>query len=105
MKVLILGGDGYLGWPTTMHFANEGHDVYAIDNLSKRKIESEYGVEPLNIIKPFNERVKAWNLNQKNKIKHYVSDLLNYKVLGDERYLEKVSKKKINLHISLGFIK
>ena len=39
MKVLILGGDGYLGWPTTMHFANEGHDVYAIDNLSKRKIE------------------------------------------------------------------
>ena len=38
MKVLILGGDGYLGWPTTMHFANEGHDVYAIDNLSKRKI-------------------------------------------------------------------
>ena len=81
MKVLILGGDGYLGWPTTMHFANEGHDVYAIDNLSKRKIESEYGVEPLNIIKPFNERVKVWNLNQKNKIKHYVSDLLNYKVL------------------------
>ncbi len=81
MKVLILGGDGYLGWPTTMHFANEGHDVYAIDNLSKRKIESEYGVEPLNIIKPFNERVKAWNFNQKNKIKHYVSDLLNYKVL------------------------
>ena len=81
MKVLILGGDGYLGWPTTMHFANEGHDVYVIDNLSKRKIESEYGVEPLNIIKPFNERVKAWNLNQKNKIKHYVSDLLNYKVL------------------------
>ena len=38
MKVLILGGDGYLGWPTTMHFANEGHDVYAIDNLSKERL-------------------------------------------------------------------
>ena len=37
MKILILGGDGYLGWPTAMHFANEGHDVYAIDNLSKEK--------------------------------------------------------------------
>ena len=81
MKVLILGGDGYLGWPTAMHFANHGYEVYAIDNLSKRKIESEHGVEPLNIIKPFNERVKAWNLNQKTKIKHYISDLLNYKVL------------------------
>lgn len=81
MKVLILGGDGYLGWPTSMHFANEGYDVYSIDNLSKRKIESEHGVEPLNIIKPFNERVKAWNFNQEKKIKHYISDLLNYKVL------------------------
>ena len=81
MKVLILGADGYLGWPTTMHFANEGHEVYAIDNLSKRKIESEHGVEPLNIIKPFNERIKSWNLNQKNKINYLVLDLLNYKVL------------------------
>jgi len=81
MRVLILGGDGYLGWPTAMHFANQGYDVYAIDNLSKRKIELEHGVEPLNIIKPFNERIKSWNLNQTNKIKHYISDLLNYKVL------------------------
>ena len=81
MKILILGADGYLGWPTTMHFANEGHEVYAIDNLSKRKIESEHGVEPLNIIKPFNERVKSWNLNQKNKINYHILDLLNYKVL------------------------
>ena len=59
MKVLILGGDGYLGWPTTMHFANEGYEVYSIDNLSKRKIESEHGVEPLNIIKPFNETISG----------------------------------------------
>jgi len=81
MKILILGGDGYLGWPTSMHLANEGHEVYSIDNLSKRKIASEHGVEPLNIIKPFNERVKFWNKNQKNKIKHMISDLLNYKVL------------------------
>ena len=81
MKILILGGDGYLGWPTSMHLANEGHEVYSIDNLSKRKIASEHGVEPLNIIKPFNERVKIWNKNQKNKIKHMISDLLNYKVL------------------------
>ena len=81
MKILILGGDGYLGWPTSMHLANEGHEVYSIDNLSKRKIASEHGVEPLNIIKPFNERVKIWNKNQKNKIKHMISDPLNYKVL------------------------
>jgi UDP-sulfoquinovose synthase len=81
MKILVLGADGYLGWPTTLHFANNGHEVFAVDNLSKRKIELEYGVEPLDRIKPFNERVKAWNTNQKNKVKYLVADLLNYKVL------------------------
>ena len=81
MRVLVLGGDGYLGWPTSMHFANEGHSVYSIDNLSKRKIESEFGVQPLNQISPFHERAKSWNLNQKNKINYLISDLLNYKVL------------------------
>ena len=81
MRGLVLGGDGYLGWPTSMHFANEGHSVYSIDNLSKRKIESEFGVQPLNQISPFHERAKSWNLNQKNKINYLISDLLNYKVL------------------------
>jgi len=81
MKILILGADGYLGWPTSIHFANTGHEVFAVDNLSKRKIELEYGVEPLKRIKPFNERVKIWNANQNNKIKYLVADLLNYKVL------------------------
>ena len=47
MKIIIQGADGYLGWPTSIHFANAGHEVFAVDNLSKRKIELEYGVEPL----------------------------------------------------------
>ena len=37
MKVLILGADGYLGWPTTMYFSNKGCEVCAVDNLSKKK--------------------------------------------------------------------
>ena len=81
MKILILGADGYLGWPTAMHFANKGHEVFAVDNLSKRKIESEYGIEPLNSVRFFQDRVKIWNKNQKNQIKNLVADLLNYKTL------------------------
>ena len=81
MKILILGSDGYLGWPTTMHFANLGHEVFAVDNLSKRKIESEYGIEPINTVKFFQDRVKIWNKNQKNRINYLVTDLLNYKTL------------------------
>jgi len=81
MKILILGSDGYLGWPTTMHFANLGHEVFAVDNLSKRKIESEYGIEPINTVKFFQDRFKIWNKNQKNQINYLVTDLLNYKTL------------------------
>ena len=81
MKILILGADGYLGWPTAMHFANKGHEVFAVDNLSKRKIESEYGIEPLNSVRFFQDRVKIWNKNQKNQINNLVADLLNYKTL------------------------
>jgi UDP-sulfoquinovose synthase len=81
MKILILGADGYLGWPTAMHFANMGHEVFAVDNLSKRKIESEYGIEPINSVRFFQDRVKIWNKNQKNQIKYLVTDLLNYKTL------------------------
>ena len=83
MKILLLGADGYLGWPTTMYFANNGHEVFAIDNLSKRSMEDEYGVEPLSPIKTFNERIKIWNKNQKNKIQYSVMDLLNYKLLSE----------------------
>ena len=83
MKILILGGDGYLGWPTSMFFANKGHHVYTIDNLSKRKIESEYGIEPLNDISTFKKRISHWNKNQSNSINYRVVDLLNYKVLNE----------------------
>ena len=75
MKILILGSDGYLGWPTAIHFSNLGHNVFAIDNLSKRKIESEYGIEPINSVKFFQDRIKIWNKNQKNHINYLVTDL------------------------------
>ena len=39
MKILILGGDGYLGWPTAMYFSKQGHDVKILDNFVKKKIE------------------------------------------------------------------
>ena len=47
MKVLILGGDGYLGWPTAMHLANKRNKVLVIDNYSRRKIAKEKKSLPL----------------------------------------------------------
>lgn len=47
MRILILGGDGYLGWPTAMHLASLGHDVWAVDNFLRRQIAEETNSEAL----------------------------------------------------------
>ena len=60
MKVLVLGGDGFCGWPTSLHLSDIGHDVIVIDNLSRRAIDVELGVDSLTPITSMQERVKVW---------------------------------------------
>lgn len=93
MKILILGGDGYLGWPTSMFFSNRRHEVCAVDNFVKRKIEIEFGVHPLSEIKNLHQRVKAWNAKSKKKIIYKVGDLLNYRFL--DKLLEEFKPEAI----------
>jgi UDP-sulfoquinovose synthase len=60
MRVLVLGGDGFCGWPTSLYLSDKGHDVTILDNLSRRKIDVELEVESLTPIKPIGERLRAW---------------------------------------------
>ncbi len=60
MRVLILGGDGFCGWPSALHLSEKGHDVTIIDNLSRRNIDNELEVDSLTPIRPMNERIKVW---------------------------------------------
>lgn len=60
MKILVIGGDGFCGWPTALHLSNVGHDVVIVDNLSRRKIDIELEVESLTPIKPISTRLAAW---------------------------------------------
>lgn len=60
MKVLVLGGDGFCGWPTALHLSAEGHEVTIVDNLSRRFIDVELEVESLTPIRPIHERLAAW---------------------------------------------
>jgi len=60
MKVLVLGGDGFCGWPTSLHLSDKGHDVIVVDNLSRREIDLELEVESLTPIKPMGERIRTW---------------------------------------------
>lgn len=60
MKVLILGGDGFCGWPTSLHLSAQGHEVFIADNLSRRDIDNELECNSLTPIRPMGERLLAW---------------------------------------------
>jgi UDP-sulfoquinovose synthase len=61
MRILLLGGDGYLGWPTSLHFSARGHEVFVVDNLLRRRYHLEQGTDSLTPIRPLQERVAVWN--------------------------------------------
>jgi UDP-sulfoquinovose synthase len=60
VKVLVLGGDGFCGWPCAVNLANGGHEVTIVDNLSRRKIDIDLGVESLTPIATIRDRLTAW---------------------------------------------
>ena len=60
MRILVLGGDGFCGWPTALHLSDRGHDVTIVDNLSRRAIDLELEVQSLTPIRPTGERIRVW---------------------------------------------
>lgn len=60
MKILVLGGDGFCGWPTSLYLSERGHDVTIVDNLSRRNIDNELEAYSLTPIRPMGERLRAW---------------------------------------------
>ena len=61
MRVLVLGGDGFCGWPTSLYLSDRGHEVTILDNLSRRKIDIDLEVESLTPIAAAGERLRAWH--------------------------------------------
>lgn len=91
MKVLVLGGDGFCGWPTALHLSKVGHDVIIVDNLSRRKIDIELEVESLTPISPMSTRLNAWHELTGKKIDFHNIDVAHdYQVLLDLICNEKV---------------
>ena len=68
MKIAVLGGDGFVGWPTCLHLASAGHDVHIIDNLSRRWIDTELGVQSLTPMDSVQERLRIYEAISKDKI-------------------------------------
>ncbi|MEN5228527.1 NAD-dependent epimerase/dehydratase family protein [Brevundimonas naejangsanensis] len=60
MRVMILGGDGFCGWPTALHLSARGWEVLIVDNLSRRNIDNELEIRSLTPIRTMGERIAAW---------------------------------------------
>jgi UDP-sulfoquinovose synthase len=75
VRVLILGGDGYLGWPTAMYFSERGHDVTVLDNYLRRNCARETNMEILYATPNLHERVKIWKEKSGKTIDVYIGDL------------------------------
>ena len=82
MKIAVLGGDGFVGWPTSLHLSEKGHDVHIIDNLSRRWIDTELGVQSLTPMDSIQERTRIWHEETGRRIHFHLIDLAkDYDVL------------------------
>jgi UDP-sulfoquinovose synthase len=72
MRILILGGDGYLGWPTALRFSAGGHEVSVVDNFSRRRWHEEAGTGSLTPIADLQARIAAWKEISGKEIRSYV---------------------------------
>ena len=77
MRILVLGGDGYLGWPTAMYFSGRGHDVAVLDNAVRRQYDHELGSGSLVPIETLRTRVRAWQEVSGHRIETFHGDLLD----------------------------
>src|SRR4051794_24498455 len=84
MRILILGGDGYLGWPTALRFSARGHEVSLVDNFSRRRWHTEHGTASLTPIGELEERIGAWREVSGEQIRSYVG------AVEDGDFLEEV---------------
>jgi UDP-sulfoquinovose synthase len=81
MRILILGGDGYLGWPTAMRFSARGHEVSVVDNFSRRRWHVEHSTDSLTPIGSLSDRIEAWREVSGNEIKPFVGSMEDFSFL------------------------
>jgi UDP-sulfoquinovose synthase len=81
MRILVLGGDGYLGWPTALHLSQRGHDVGIIDNFARRSYDHEMSSHSLTPIRSLQERVNCWRELTGRQIQLLIGDLCDYTFL------------------------
>ncbi len=82
MRILILGGDGYLGWPTAMYLSNGGHNVTVVDNYFRRNICKQLSSPPLFPVGTVYERAQLWKEHSGYEIAVIQGDITDYEFLS-----------------------
>jgi UDP-sulfoquinovose synthase len=82
MRILVLGGDGYCGWPTALHLSRLDHDVAIVDGFQRRAWDHELGAQTLTPIRALPERLRAWERVTGKSIDSFVGDILDYEFLS-----------------------
>ncbi|MDX6521699.1 MAG: UDP-sulfoquinovose synthase, partial [Gaiellales bacterium] len=83
MRVLILGGDGYLGWPTALRFSAKGHEVTVVDNFARRRWHEDAGTDSLTPIASLSDRIAAWKEVSGKTIEAQIGDVAEGTFVAD----------------------
>jgi UDP-sulfoquinovose synthase len=83
VRVLVLGGDGYLGWPTALHLSRAGYDVGVADNFARRGYDLEMGVDSLVPIASLHRRVERWEEVSGKRLDVFIGDLTEAEFVSD----------------------
>ena len=82
MRILVLGGDGYCGWPAALYLSHRGNDIAIADSFVRRSWDHELGAQTLTPIRPLSERLRTWHRRTGKEIESFVGDILDYEFLA-----------------------
>lgn len=81
MRILVVGGDGYCGWATSLYLSSRGHEVAILDSLVRRLWDQQLGVETLTPIRSLVQRQRRWREVSGKELPLYIGDVTNYELL------------------------
>ncbi|GJS78149.1 UDP-sulfoquinovose synthase, chloroplastic [Tanacetum coccineum] len=82
-RVMVVGGDGYCGWATSLHLSKKGYDVAIVDNLVRRQFDDQLGLDSLTPIASIHDRIRRWRSLTEKDIDLYIGDVCDFEFLSE----------------------